>query len=79
MQESYINKILEVHHIDGWKFVIQKDGEESSAESEYFNLDITYHEDKNGEWTPVKSQNTSISSLILPEFISALQEFLPKS
>lgn len=75
MKEVTVNKILEIIHFDGWKHVIKK-SDEDVTESKYFNLEIEYYDWNTKEETWRKVGGTQvISSLILPEFIKALQEF----
>lgn len=46
MQEVTVNRIIEVIHCDGWKYVIKK-SEEDVAEPNYFNLEIDYYDNSN--------------------------------
>lgn len=76
MQEVTVNKILEIIHFDGWKHVIKK-SDVDVTESKYFNLEIEYYDWNTKEETWRKVGETQIiSSLILPQFVKALQEFI---
>lgn len=75
MKEAYVNKIIEVYHRDGWKYVIQKSLDDY-GDSKFFNLEIEYYElNENMEYQK-QGEPQTISSLVLPEIISALQEFI---
>jgi hypothetical protein len=76
MQEVTVNKIFEVIHCDGWKHVIKKSEEDVTDDSKYFNLEIDYYDNTPEETWRKVGETQIISSLILPEFIKALQEFV---
>lgn len=75
MKEAYINTIKEVIHRDGWKHVIKKTAEDET-EDKIFNIEVQYHEydEKFHKWEK-KGETQIISSMILPEFIEALEAF----